>query len=71
MDPQGLDDDKAARIILQYRNTPTQGTDLFPQHNSNFVIDCDFLPSLPILSRLYQEWIIVVPYKIFVVEVCG
>ena len=57
-DAQGsLDNDKAARAILQYRNTPIQGIGLSP---AQLLLHCrlrDSIPSQPFLYKPHPEWI--------------
>ena len=57
-DPQGsLDTDKAARAVLQYRNTPIQGIGLSP---AQFLLHRhlhDFIPARPSLYKPHPEWV--------------
>ena len=53
-DAQGsLDNDNAARAILQYRNTPIQGIGLSPAQQ----LLRDSIPSQPFLYKPHPEWI--------------
>ena len=57
-DTQGsLDNDKAARAILQYRNTPIQGIGLSPAQLLLHRRLRDSIPSQPFLYKPHPEWI--------------
>ena len=57
-DAQGsLDNDKAARAILQYRNTPIQGIGLSPAQLLLHRRLRDSIPSQPFLYKPHPEWI--------------
>ena len=57
-DTQGsLDNDKAARAILQYRNTPIQGIGLSPAQLLLHRRLRDSIPSQSFLYKPYPEWI--------------
>ena len=57
-DAQGsLDNDKAARAILQYRNTPIQGIGLSPAQLLLHRRLLDSIPSQPFLYKPHPEWI--------------
>ena len=57
-DAQGsLDNDKAARAILQYRNTPIQGIGLSPVQLLLHRRLRDSIPSQPFLYKPHPEWI--------------
>ena len=58
MGPQGsLDNDGAARVVLQYRNTPIQNIGLSPAQLLLHRRLHDFVPSHPILYKPHAEWI--------------
>ena len=56
--PDGsLDNDRVARSVLQYRNTPIQGLGLSP---AQMLLHCrlrDFLPAQPCLSTPHPAWV--------------
>ena len=57
--PNGsLDTDRAARAILQYRNTPIQGIGLSPAQLLLHRQLRDCIPSHPILYKPHKEWLI-------------
>ena len=56
--PQGsLDNDRAARAVLQYRNTPIQNIGLSPAQLLLHRRLRDFVPSHPTLYKPHSEWI--------------
>ena len=56
--PQGsLDNDRAARAVLQYRNTPIQNIGLSPAQLLLHRRLRDFVPSHPTLYKPHAEWI--------------
>ena len=58
-DAQGsLDNDNAARAILQYRNTPIQGIGLSPAQLLLHRRLQDSIPSQPFLYKPHPEWIV-------------
>ena len=57
-DPQGsLDTDKAARAVLQYRNTPIQGIGLSPAQLLLHRHLRAFIPARPSLYKPHPEWV--------------
>ena len=63
-DAQGsLDNDNAARAILQYRNTPIQGIGLSPTQLLLHRRLRDSIPSQPFLYKPYPEWIVAAQHR--------
>ena len=52
-----LDNDRAARAILQYRNTPIQNIGLSPAQLLLHCRLCDFIPSQSTLYKPHADWI--------------
>ena len=54
---KSLDNDRATRAILQYRNMPIQNIGLFPTQLLLYCWLCDFVPSLLTLYKPHTNWI--------------
>ena len=68
-DAQGsLDNDKATRAILQYRNTPIQGIGLSPAQLLLHGWLRDSIPSQPFLYKPHPEWIAAAQHNAKLVE---